>query len=328
MSHQKLGFPEIEDVSQRLSIADLFVNKKRSRCGIYLLTFPDGSFYIGQSVNVVGRFAQHKAVHQDITGFTFQGIVKDELNRLERSLIYQAEKLGMSLRNIEHVSSPLGETDLDDVLESKQQKLSVEAPEIFAAADVKIAARQDAAFRERYRRRSETLARNARFPELRRILILYFQQCIPAFRHTEFTFWAVSCLPSTNSDTYPRYFCVSANSMEVFVIGAERNLNGALWGFMNLSKETLSECYKTTKALLQKHPEIEVEQPNYRAAGQDQIRLLFNDVDVVTRLIEDPVIAKASRVLNLRLMRKGATLYSRYHCFDLVDSVLSSETKA
>ena len=50
-----LGFPAWTDVSQRISIADLFF-KKPTRCGIYVLGFADGERYVGQSVDV-GRAA-------------------------------------------------------------------------------------------------------------------------------------------------------------------------------------------------------------------------------------------------------------------------------
>ncbi|WP_432559939.1 hypothetical protein [Granulicoccus sp. GXG6511] len=49
---EELGFPGWTDVSQRLSIADLFF-KKSNRCGIYVLGFADGERYVGQSIDVV-----------------------------------------------------------------------------------------------------------------------------------------------------------------------------------------------------------------------------------------------------------------------------------
>lgn len=41
----ELGFPTPTDVRGRRSIADL-LPKTRARCGIYLLEFSDGTFYI------------------------------------------------------------------------------------------------------------------------------------------------------------------------------------------------------------------------------------------------------------------------------------------
>ena len=324
MTYLALGFPKLVDVSQRLSVADLFINKK-PRCGIYLLSFSDGSFYIGQSSNVVRRFAEHKSNYMDIFGFAFLDIIQKDLHQIEQSLIWKAEGLGMPLRNIVHMSTPSGETDLDDILTLEQQDQSVEEPKSFDVSDVKVGASQDPTFRERYRRRYEKLSADAFFPDLKQLLRLYICQCIPAFRHTEFTFWAISCLPSTNAETYPRFFCISANSMEVFVIGRERGLQGNLWGFMNLSKKSFSEIYENSARFHLKHPRVEIEASDYRAGGQDQMQLRFSSLDDARQLIQDQVVARASRVLNLHLMRKGATLYSRYHSFDLADSILSQQ---
>ena len=61
----ELGFPTPTDVRGRRSIADL-LPKSRDRCGIYLLAFSDGTFYIGQALDVVRRFSQHRKQHDNI----------------------------------------------------------------------------------------------------------------------------------------------------------------------------------------------------------------------------------------------------------------------
>ena len=61
----ELGFPAPTDVRGRRSIADL-LPKSRDRRGIYLLEFSDGTFYIGQALNVVRRFGQHRQRHDNM----------------------------------------------------------------------------------------------------------------------------------------------------------------------------------------------------------------------------------------------------------------------
>ena len=59
-----LGFPPLRVVEGRVSIADLYPSERR-RCGIYLLEHADGMHYVGQSVDVVRRFDQHRKVSPD-----------------------------------------------------------------------------------------------------------------------------------------------------------------------------------------------------------------------------------------------------------------------
>ena len=107
-----LGFPELTNVSGFKSIAHLFGTSK-SRCGIYLLALPENKFYIGQAVDVVRRFSQHLKNYKQIDGLTFLKSPKSKLDLRERNLIHQAEKSGLTLLNVVHVSSVVGETDLD-----------------------------------------------------------------------------------------------------------------------------------------------------------------------------------------------------------------------
>ncbi len=45
----------------------------------------------------------------------------------------------------------------------------------------------------------------------------------------------------------------------------------------------------------------------------------IRNLDSALRLLQDEAVQRAARLLNIRLMRKGATKFSRYHCFDLAD---------
>jgi len=74
------------DVKGRLSISDLFP-KSKSRCGIYLLNFSDGTFYIGQAIDSVRRFSQHRKNYSNIEKFWFQPIDKNKLDETEQRLI-------------------------------------------------------------------------------------------------------------------------------------------------------------------------------------------------------------------------------------------------
>lgn len=84
------GFPRPEPVKGRSSVADLY--KQGRRCGVYVLLFGDGHAYVGQSLDVVRRYAQHLRVHQDIEAISFRESLPDELDAVEQGLIKLAER--------------------------------------------------------------------------------------------------------------------------------------------------------------------------------------------------------------------------------------------
>ena len=115
----RLGFPSLHNVSGRHSIAEL-IGKSKNRCGIYLLHFDSGTYYIGQAVDVVRRFGQHRKMHLDIIGFSFLPASKATLDEQERLLIQTAEINGLPLTNRIHISTVIGKTDLDSVLNEEE----------------------------------------------------------------------------------------------------------------------------------------------------------------------------------------------------------------
>jgi len=313
-------FENALDVQGRLSIADLFPNSK-SRCGIYLLNFSDDTFYIGQAIDAVKRFAQHRKNHNNIQRFWFQPIKKEKLNEVEQILIHEAEAKGLLLTNKTFVSNIIGDTDLDLIISPQEQEdwferdieLSNQGYDLYSTIETK--------YKIKYRQNFEKLNQTDEYPQLRRILNLYIRKCLPAFKKTELSFWSLSCLSSTNSGTYPRYFCVNINAMEVFVSGYERKSRNP-FAFLVLTS-LFSENENTLERLYKTYTTLEAEQSDYRAAGTDQIRFYFSDLnELEDLLLSESEVVKSIKQLNLRLMRKGGTIYSPFHCFDLVKDVI------
>ena len=61
---------------------------------------------------------------------------------------------------------------------------------------------------------------------------------------------------------------------------------------------------------------------DYRAAGQDQWVVQFASLQrMLNALEQEPAFLRSIREMNLRLMRRGGTIYSPYHCFDLAQEV-------
>lgn len=307
-------------VQGRLSIADLF-SKSKSRCGIYLLHFSDDTFYIGQAIDAVKRFSQHRRNHDNIRRFWFQSVKKEKLNEVEQRLIFEAENLGLLLTNKTFVSNVIGETDLDLILSQEVQDSWLENDleirdngyDLYHTVEVK--------YKIKYRKNFEKLKQTENYGQIKRILKRYITKCLPACKKTELSFWSLSCLPSTSKNTYPRYFCLNVNSMEVFVMGYERKTKKpfAFFALTSLFYENdlvLPRLYNKYKTL---HGEIS----DYRAAGSDQVVFHFSDLDELEDMLSnEEKIIDSIKELNLRLMRKGGTIYSPYHCFDLANDVL------
>ena len=65
------SFDQHLDVKGRISVSHLFP-KSKPRCGIYLLSFSDDTFYIGQAIDAVKRFSQHRKKYDNIVKLWFQ----------------------------------------------------------------------------------------------------------------------------------------------------------------------------------------------------------------------------------------------------------------
>lgn len=109
--------------------------------------------------------------------------------------------------------------------------------------------------------------------------------------------------------------------MEVFVAGHDRELNEP-FAFFVLST-LFMRTPKDINKILTRFPDVDFIERNYKAGGVDQVSIYFSDLKQLEDiLLTEPIIVKSIRELNLRLMRKGPTIYSKYHCFDLVKDVV------
>ena len=281
-----LNFPEWQEVTGRLSIADL--HKPRERCGIYVLGFANGERYVGQAVDVVRRFTQHVKTHSDITHITFRTVKKADLNEVERLAIHTLEAQGLHLRNIAHMSVVEGERDLDLVVTPEEQEQWLLGNlEGLQDAQQRV---QDESLRRRYAKRFDAFMRRRNAQDALFLLGLYLQAALPFPKRTELSFWAASCLPSDKGRDAPdALLCrVSLNMQELTAAGWEWN------------------------------------EHQYGPGGHDQFQLVGQSFEDIRDMLLSPPFADAMRLLNLRLMRRGPTYYGRYHSLDLVEAALHS----
>ena len=319
-------FDEAFDVKGRLSISDLFPKSKK-RCGIYLLNFSNNTFYIGQAIDIVKRFSQHRKNYDNINRYWFIEIKKDNLNEFEERLIKSAEAAGLLIINKTFVSNVIGDTDLDLLITVEQQNKWLEKNEMISNEGFDIYPNIDIKYKIKYQHNFEKLKQNENYTQLKRILKKYIEKCIPAYKKTELSFWALSCLPSTNKGTYPRFFCININAMEVFVLGYAKTEKKYFCfiicsgRFLYESKDWVFE--KEVDRIKTSYTSLSINESDYRAAGSDQYRINFEDLDEFERFYDsESIFIESIKEMNLRLMRKGGTIYSHFHCFDLAKDMV------
>lgn len=317
-----LGFPQPVDVRGRLSIADLFPRSKR-RTGIYLLVFANDTFYIGQAVDVCRRFAQHRASVGDIAAFSFRAVRCPSLDSVERDLIQSAEAAALPLTNRVHVSNILGETDLDVLVKpSSQEDWLQQWPRPTAPPQENVTFPPNAPARIRTSQAFQRLRSREEWPEVRSCLRAYCSSCVPYPAKTQLSFWAISCLPSTNKNTWPRFAAVNAGIMEMLVLGWSARGAGR-WGFVNVAKSALLNEFGSIAKFQRLYNCTAVDgDRGYRSAGADQVQIAVNRIADLTKLFEVPGVRNAASQLMLRVMRSRATIYGRFHCPALADQIL------
>ena len=281
-------------------------------------------FYVGQTVDVVRRFSQHRRVHEDIIGFSFISVVKLELDDTEKTLIFKAESVGIEITNAVHVTNVVGDTDFDLVVSAAEQDAwlntsSLASDAALMASKIILPQAQQLRFSKHFAR----FVKHGLSPKALALLKNYLSSCVPVPRRTEYSFWSVSCMPSTNQNSWPRLLCLNAGVMEIFVVGWEKQNPDALWSFITVAEDVLLEHWQSIDELVKTYPFINIVRRAYRDAGQHQVTFHIQGNGLMEKLLADRSICRAAAVLVLRVMRKRATIYSKFHCPQLANLAMS-----
>ncbi|GEM_PF-754831 len=126
---QTLGFKYLTDVRGITTPNDLFKDKstqsKRDLSGVYMLAYSDGQLYVGQTVNIKRRLAQHRENGFVIDYLAFKPCYGLEKRRSEEAkTIEQARGMKLPLTNEELVmtSMPIDESHFDDIISPEDQE--------------------------------------------------------------------------------------------------------------------------------------------------------------------------------------------------------------
>lgn len=316
---EQYGFDKLFDVSERTSISDLIKGPRR-RCGVYLLIFSDGQYYIGQATDVTTRFVRHRKTYDDITHLAFQKVAKSNLDEVEQALIHKAEADGYKLRNVSHVSVVLGETNLDNIIPREVQETWIETGQLSHTGRRRLENLE--AQRIKYQRAFDKLCDHPRYSEVLELLKLYVLETIPIPLQTEQTFWSLSCMPSTSVPGYQRYAIININSMETLAIMYDKQSPDEFVVHLYVAKSRLFANKGKLRFRL-KHMWVGIDQiGKLKPAGQDQTILTSYSLETAILLLRNSEVTAAARRINLNLMRKGATINAKYHCAHLADQIL------
>lgn len=290
-----------------------------SRTGIYILSFANGERYVGQSLNVVNRFGSHRRRWDDITHIAFRPFLSEELNLREREVLASVEQRGHRVRNLDLAGRPGGDSLLNIVMEEQAQAewLESDVSEPFDAPRYMAAARRVAGLA-----RFQELSRRNDFPELLDGAASYVATALPWPSQTEGRFWTATAMASTGrSSTWRRLITISAQNAEVLVIG-ESSTGGAtvIEGFMNLDKSASSSIQPW---LRQQGLDVYSLIDSYGTIG-DVCHLEFTGLQTLSHLLEEGgPITQLAKELALNLMRKGPSMYTRFHNDHLADAIFT-----
>lgn len=197
------------DVRQLDSVAILLVDEP-SLSGLYRLGFSNGESYVGQAVNVVRRFADHKRTYNDIVQFEFFPVSIDKLTTLEKALIHTTELKG-PVRNKKDAHQPLGNKTIEvEVAIGETVLLPWERKKRIRPGDATIS---------RERRKFFKLATHERYSDIREIAGWYLYNLIPDPFNTQKHLWVSTCLPSTNrSPEHQRLAVINTGALETLCI--------------------------------------------------------------------------------------------------------------
>ena len=307
----ELGFENLIDTRNRKSVADIF--NVNNSCGIYILYFDNEEYYVGQTINFVKRFTQHRAKYRDIIYVSFKEIGLENLTEVERTTVHEFELLKKKLRNINIVSIINGKTDLDLIVSVEDQTkwLNYELP----LETLNTPRSEYPELRKKYTDSYNKLKKHPLFDAICQIVQGYVLNTIPYPRATEYYFWSCSCLPSNNNaDILGDKLLLRLNIFWQETLNIANNefyylddndieqVEKVLLITIFLSKSKLFEHY-TTESLKAKYPSLEFGDHHYSSGGQDQQQIFIYDFEFIDFLFDTP-ITDAIKEFNLRLMRK------------------------
>lgn len=321
---KRLGFAVFYDMVDNQSLTSRFAGI--DTCGLYCLKFDNNVHYIGKSTNIPERLIQHQQTFGDIREYSYKNIPPILLGTKEVSAIQEAERNQIRLLNIEHTSATAKKTEIYARIASERQEEWILRKDGSSDTALPYDRPTYPAELDTMHQKFNRLKKHKKYAQIIQLASTYLQKCIPFPYETEKVFWSISCLPNTTTIDFQRLFCFNIFRMETFVLFQAYHLKNSFYALLNLSRTALLEYYTTIHAVNKAFRYCIFFNSNYKTAGYDQISLEIASMDTLKSLLQSPGIIYAAKVLNLRLMRKGTNIYSKYHCMQLANAILTSSS--
>ena len=235
-ARERLQFRRI-DVSARSALSVELAPGERK--GIYRYEFTDGTTYVGKSVDMVERYAQHLHEYRhrpdfagvEVAAAYFASVDEDcgdaELDELETSAIAAAEAEGCDLRNLLKVGRPGGSSGLLLDMDGREMRSlpwdRADRTSVLPAAEL---GEPTASQRERF----EGLCRLPEGEALLDVLALYAGTALQEPANTAGLYWTATAYPSRKRTPA---VCVTCGTLETLVIFADGD---APYGYVNVKR--------------------------------------------------------------------------------------------
>lgn len=318
---KSFGFGSFNEVANAWSVGQLFPT--RNRCGLYVLGFADGEFYVGISIDIPKRFSQHRKKYEDIVYFTYMLETQDRQRALEEKIIHTLEAQGIVLRNVEHSSIPRGASDLDLVVEPARQEAWIAGHELQQEkCERPVNQSLYSSYKDSYRKfkalpvACDTL----------RFLRSYLDASILDWRKTEVSFWGGGCLSPAGYKTIkyklPTVARINIYRQEVLTIAQDMEFNGERIPVaisFHAASSPLVSLPKRQGDQVAGHSGVYFWGHKYKCGGHDQTSFIAAGFDAAAKLLEDDSMRRGFRILNTRLMMKGPCLWKGNHCLPMVE---------
>lgn len=290
--------------------------------GFYLLMFDDDSYYLGESVNLKGRMGGHNTLwgkNIEQVRFIRQNLSKQQLRTIERGLIHELNAIVPTrCRNKTHASVHFGKDELADFLDLSEQQRWFDSPLAFNLSDASGLKPMSEAQGIKYKAAAEKYLAHPEEQATTVALRRYLLECVPVPKQTEFHGWNVS----TGTYGGRRLLCVCVGRMETFVM-----FPGGT-GFVVVRKSTVLSNGHSLTGFKRTHPNVRVKEREYDDSGADTLTLDARTPESFRSLLEDKTVLRAGAQLVLDVMRKHPSVYTRYHCPQVVERVFSDKQRA
>jgi predicted GIY-YIG superfamily endonuclease len=302
------------DMSEAGSAAALFAGSKKM-CGIYVLEFDDGMRYVGQTHQIVSRYASHRRAHGDIVAFSFASCSAADLDEHERQEIRRQEQAKQSLRNLNLTGWPAGNGDLDVSIENGESILLPWARE----RRLRIQDEGAATLQKRF----WMLAARDDYEEMADAVSMYVDDVHRrSLRHAEVVVERRGLAKTGQTKSRRRLFTLNCGGMEtLFALEHGHRDDAQLQIHVNFDEESTLQCLKGSGRGTQMPDGFyDIADTFYSTPGV--IQATFDTWTDLSRALDFGPFVEGSYKLNTLQMRRRSSPYKRHHNQGLADDLL------